>query len=106
MNPTEFSSFPSKNSGPTPNEQLFIWLKLFLARNPFYIVSAGMLLYGIYRLSIDPKVFVTEIAQLFFNFGSLQVYEVLLVGTAVVLARRKIWYDSMLLVWLENLFLF
>src|SRR5262249_41978689 len=56
----------------------------------------------LYRVSID---FHAETAQLAFNFSSLQVYELLLVGTAIFLASRRIWYDSTLLVVLENLFL-
>ncbi len=77
-------------------------LKWIFSRNPFYLFSAGLLLYAIYRLSIDPKMFASELGQLLFNFGSFQVYELLLVGTAIFLVRRKIWYDSGLLVALEN----
>lgn len=82
------------------------WLKQLFVKNPFYLISAGLLLYGIYRLSVDPKVFASEVGQLFFNFGSFQIYELLLVVTAIILARKKIWYDASLLVCLENLFLF
>src|SRR5262245_22974788 len=77
------------------------WLKHLLACNPFYLVSAGLLLFGLYRVSIDPHFLHGEIPQLVFNFTSLQLYELLLVGTAIVLARRCIWYDSKLLVVLE-----
>jgi hypothetical protein len=41
--------------------------------------------------------------NLTFNFSALQVYEVLLVLVGIILARRRIWYDSMLLLGLENL---
>ena len=81
------------------------WLKKLLACNPFYLVSAALLLYGFYRVSIDPNFLHGEIAQLFFNLGSLQFYEALVVVTAIFLARRCIWYDSTLLVSLENLLL-
>lgn len=82
------------------------WLKRLLACNPFYLISAALLLFGMYRLSVDPHIFRVESAQLVFNFTSLEFYELLLVGTAIVLARRRIWYDATLLVALENLFLF
>lgn len=77
-----------------------------LVGNPFYLVSAAMMLYGLYLVSIKPQLAGQEESQLAFNFSSLQLYEVLLVVTAAVLARRAIWYDSTLLVGLENMFLF
>jgi hypothetical protein len=52
---------------------------------------------------VDPNFLQREISQLLFNFTALQVYELLLVITTVLLVRRHIWYDSTLLVGLENL---
>jgi len=86
-----------------PSPPLAYWLRRFLACNPFYLVSAALLLYGFYRVSVDPTFLSEERAQLTFNFTSLQFYELLLVITAIFLARRRIWYDSALLVGLENL---
>lgn len=80
-------------------------LKRLLACNPFYLLSAALLLYGMYRVSLDTNFIPTELGQLVFNFTSLQCYELLLVITAIVLARRSIWYDATLLVVLENLFI-
>lgn len=93
---------PTQNLG-LPNWPIKYWVKRFLACNPFYLVSAALLLYGFYRVSMDANFLRGELAQLWFNFGSLQCYEVLLVLTAILLARRRIWYDSTLLVGLENL---
>ena len=90
---------PERGAG----KPLSFWLKKFFACNPFYLVSAALLLYGVYLVSFDANFFGREISQLAFNFSSLQAYEILLVGTAIVLARRHIWYDSVLLVCLENL---
>jgi len=70
--------------------------------NPFYLFSAVLLLYGVYRASIDPAFFSTETRQVIFNFGSLEFYGVMLVGTVTLLARRKIWYDAALLYFIEN----
>src|SRR5580765_4973282 len=78
-------------------------LRRLFACNPFYVVSVALLLFGCYRISMEPALFNHESAHLFFNFTSLQVYELLLVGTAIFLARRRIWYDSTLLAGLENL---
>ena len=64
------------------------WLKGLFACNPFYLVSAALLLFGMYRVSVDPNFLRTETAQLVFNFTSLQFYELLLVFTAIALARR------------------
>jgi len=93
---------------PTPDSPLPMgrWLRGFLATNPFYLLSAALLLFGIYRISVGPGLFGTDTAQLAFNFSSLQFYEILLVGTAIVLARRAVWYDSTLLACVENALLF
>jgi hypothetical protein len=80
-------------------------LRRFLACNPFYLVSAALLLYSFYLISADRGFLPTEVGQLSFNLGSLQLYQILLVITAIFLARRAIWYDSTLLVGLENLLL-
>ena len=82
------------------------WARRFLVCNPFYLVSAALLLFGMYRLSVDRGLFAGEISQLVFNLGSLEFYEILLVATAIFLAARRIWYDSTLLVGLENMFVF
>jgi hypothetical protein len=80
-----------------PSQPPFIfWLKRLLACNPFYLVSAALLLYGFYRVSVDPSFLHGEVAVLTFDLTSLQCYELLLVVTAIFLARREIWYDSML----------
>ena len=82
------------------------WLRKLFACNPFYLVSAALLLFGCYRVSIDAPLLNVESARLLFNFTSVQLYEVLLVFTAIFLARRCLWYDSTLLVGLENLLVF
>lgn len=78
------------------------WAKRLLVCNPFFLCSAALLLFGVNRLSGEQKLFGDEIQNLLFNFSALQFYEVLVVFTAVVLARRKLWYDSALLVVLEQ----
>jgi hypothetical protein len=79
------------------------WLKRLFVCNPFYLVSAALLLYGVHRISMDGGLFVAETSQLLFNFSALQIYEVLLALTASLLITRRIWYDAALLVALENM---
>lgn len=79
------------------------WVKKLLICNPFYLASAALLLFGLCRISMDPNFLPEETEQLKFNFTALQLYELLLVGTAMLLARRFIWYDAKLLVTMENL---
>ena len=99
-------NLPTETKSETPPlPSAGYWLRRLLACNPFYLVSVALLLYGCYRISLEPGVFGKESAHLIFNFGSLQAYELLLVVTAVFLSRRRIWYDSTLLVGLENLLL-
>jgi hypothetical protein len=97
------SPVPAPSTQPSNKRPLSWWLKRFLACNPFYLVSAMLLLYGLYQVSIDPRFFSKEVSQLTINYTSLQLYEILLVVTAVFLARRRIFYDSTLLVTLENM---
>lgn len=85
------------------------WRKLMscvIATNPFFLLSALFMLQGIYLVSVDPQMSGQEQSQLAFNFSSLQVYELLLVLTALFLARRRLWHDTAVLFWLENLFVF
>lgn len=93
-----------KDSSPPPTPKpISYWLKKLLVCNPFYLASAALLLYGVYRISLDPNFFSSEGWQLTFNFAALQTYELLLAATATLLATRRIWYDASLLVVLENL---
>lgn len=93
---------------PVGNElvsPLLMAFKRILAGNPFYLASAGLLLYGINQLTTDPKLVGAEFPMLRFNFCALLLYEIMLVGTAIALIRRRIWYDAMLLFGLTNLFI-
>jgi hypothetical protein len=78
------------------------WARRLLCCNPFFLCSAALLLFGVNRLSIDPNFLADEKANLLFNYSALQLYGFLVIGTALFLARRKIWYDSALLVVVEN----
>ncbi len=78
------------------------WVRRLLVCNPFFLCSAALLLFGVNRLSLDPNFLGEEQANLVFNYGALQLYGFLVVGTALILARRKIWYDSALLVVVEH----
>src|ERR1022692_1973883 len=103
---SESSVFSSITTRPVTGGDLARWLRQALGRDPFFIVSAALLLLSMRLLSGGAGGFTRETSQLLFNFSSFQVYELLLVGTAIVLARRKIWYDSGLLVGVETLFVF
>jgi hypothetical protein len=84
-----------------PIQSLF---KRILAGNPFYLASAGLLLYGINELTTNSKWVGAGFPLLRFNFCALILYETMLVGTSILLIRRKIWYDALLLFGLANLF--
>ena len=76
--------------------------KRFFSCNPFFLLSALLLIFGMYQISTGAGFSRREMTQLVFNMSSLQIYELLLVITAVFLARRHLWFDSTLLVALEN----
>lgn len=82
------------------------FLQRILAGNPFYLISAATMLYGLYLVATDPQMIQEELSKLWFNVSSLEIYELMFVGTALLLARRRIWYDCNLLVTLENMFMF
>jgi hypothetical protein len=103
IEPCPSSDTPLEQRNPKP---VSWWLRKLFACNPFYLVSAALLLYGCHRVSIDAPFLNLESARLLFNFISVQFYEVLLVFAAIFLARRCLWYDSTLLVGLENLLVF
>lgn len=96
---------PRRSPSPQPN---LTWeqLQRFWDCNPLYLVSAALLLYSLYLVAADTNFLKTDIARLVFNLGSLQVYEIVVVVTAIWLARRAIWYDSTLLAALDNLLVF
>jgi hypothetical protein len=98
LSSTANSVSPPVISRPLTLREAARWSRIFLVRNPFYIVSAALLLLSMRLLSGDSRLFAGETPQLLFNFSSFQVYELLLAGTAILLARRRIWYDAGLLV--------
>lgn len=101
------STNPAPGTPPTLNElagRLLSLCKRILAGNPFYLASAGLLLYGLNELTTDSHLVGAELPLLRFNFCALVLYEMMLVGTAILLVRRNIWYDALLLFGLTNLF--
>jgi hypothetical protein len=90
------------SDGLTKFRQTFTRLHLFDC-NPFYLISALLLIYSIYRISVGPRFLPTDKLQVIFNFSSLESYSVLLVLTVIFLARRAIWYDATLLTVIENI---
>ncbi len=77
------------------------WKRLIRC-NPFYLVSAVLLIYGIYRASVDPHFLGSETRQVIFNFSSLEIYGLMLTVAAVFLSCRRIFYDAVLLIFIEN----
>lgn len=104
--PPIISAIPDPITPSKPPKPFSWWLRKLFACNPFYLASAALLLFGCYRISIDATFLKKEAVQLVFNYSSVQFYEILLVITAIFLARRRIWYDSTLLVGLENMLVF
>src|ERR1044071_9582998 len=70
--PAESSSNPPQGHQSTPahirpgDRPLSYWAKKFLICNPFYLASAALLLFGLYRVSIDPNFLPEETEQLKF----------------------------------------
>ncbi|MBI3880663.1 MAG: hypothetical protein HY301_11455 [Verrucomicrobia bacterium] len=90
-------------AAPMPPFDWRYWARRLLVCNPFFLCSVALLLLGVDKLSGD-RGFLggDETRQLLFVFFALQIYELVVVGTALVLARRRVWYDSALLTVLDQ----
>ena len=93
---------PDRMTGVDSIRPALDWLRRLLVCNPFFLGSAALLLFGLNRLSVDPGFLEREEAKLLFNFSALEAYEILVVATAIVLSRRALWYDSALLVVMDQ----
>ncbi len=93
---------PDRMTGLDSIRPAWDWLRRLLVCNPFFLGSAALLLFGLNRLSVDPGFLEREEAKLLFNFSALEAYEILVVATAIILSRRALWYDSALLVVLDQ----
>jgi hypothetical protein len=69
---------------------------------PLFLGSAALFLFALNRQSVDPGFLEREEAKLLFNFAALEGYEIPVVETALLLSRRALWYDSALLVVLDQ----
>ncbi|HAV61624.1 MAG TPA: hypothetical protein DCY13_04575 [Verrucomicrobiales bacterium] len=78
-------------------------LRRVVAGNPFYPLSAALVLLGVFLLAGDERLFASEAEQLHFNFGAVEAYGFIIVATAVFLVRRVIYYDTLMLVVLAGL---
>src|SRR5438128_1902426 len=64
----EASPAPPPENQPAPtgvrigDRPLAGWLKRLLICNPFYLLSAALLLFGLYRVSVDPNFLPAEAA--------------------------------------------
>ncbi|HUT36508.1 MAG TPA: hypothetical protein VNE39_23675 [Planctomycetota bacterium] len=74
-------------------------------RNPAYLVSAALMILGVYTIVQPGKQAIGNIPAILATFSTLQFYELLLVGIAVFLVcRRRVMDDGATLVLIEALF--
>jgi hypothetical protein len=76
---------PPVQTPPPPPTDWAYWIRRLLVCNPFFLCSAALLLFAINRLYNDSNFLHNDETQkLLFNFSALQIYEVLLIGTAMI----------------------
>lgn len=84
----------------TSLRRLIGWI---VAGNPFYPLSAVLVLLGVFLLSGEEEFFGSETRQLVFNMAAVQIYGLLMVATAIYLNQKQIVYDAVLLAALVSL---
>src|SRR5262245_60931783 len=64
-------ALPPRSATRRPFASGIRWGKRLWASNPFYPISAALILYGCYRLSVDTVLLKGETPQMIFSFSSL-----------------------------------
>src|SRR5215211_2255428 len=78
----------------------------FLNRyNPFYLLSACCMLFGVFAMNDSLDWSPISMAKLLTMIVTLNLYEAMLIGLAVFLLRRGIRRDAMILLVIEAFFL-
>jgi hypothetical protein len=80
-------------------------LRLFVDFNPFYILSAICMLFGVFALNDSFTWSPIPNRNLLTVLGMINVYEVMLIGLALVLLRRSVRRDALVLMLIEAFFL-
>lgn len=80
--------------------------RFLLTCNPWFLASTLVLLIGIYLIYVDPKLAGREVLQINMSFYSLQLYELLCLGTVFLFRRIKLFYDSVFLVVILSMLIF
>src|SRR6476469_5495271 len=105
------SDFPSSDRQPdvippprrkSPNVSL---AKLIVDYNPFYLLSAACMLFGIFALNDSLDWSPIALKKLLTMIVTLNVYEAAVIALAVFLLRRNIRRDALLLLIVEAFFL-
>ncbi|MFP4379445.1 MAG: hypothetical protein ACLFUS_02995 [Candidatus Sumerlaeia bacterium] len=80
---------------------------IIVSRNYFYLISAALMLFGCYKLMYSPLIEGTHFFKTLISLSVLQAYEVLVIGTAlVIVVRFKELNDAWLLLIAELIILF
>lgn len=81
------------------------WLRALIVHNPFYLLSALLMLGGCYTLSQTLSLRPGSFGKLLVLLATLNLYEVLVIGLALVLVRRGLERDPRILLLVEAVFL-
>lgn len=88
MSPSSFGQTPVLSAWPAETQLPFRWVS---TNNPFYVVSAGLFLAGLWLSFGDPR----QIEDTWMLMAGLTAYTVLLAVTAVLLIRfANVWDDA------------
>jgi len=81
------------------------WVKIIVDHNPFYLLSAVSMLLGCLLLTSSLSFSPVPMTRILMLIGTLQVYELMLVGIGVFLLKRDMLRDACWLIGLEIFFL-
>ncbi|MCM8537398.1 MAG: hypothetical protein NE334_15770 [Lentisphaeraceae bacterium] len=75
-----------------------IWKRLIITCNPWFLSSAVLLLLGIYNVQMDENFISTEESEVLFSFFTLQIYEVMALGSTWYFMKKFFHHDAVLLI--------
>src|SRR5213080_3119360 len=100
-----FMTDPLPEPAPFPQSQRRYLARLLIDYNPFYLLSAACMLFGVFALNDSLDWSPIALKKLLTMIVTLNVYEAAVIALAIFLLKRNIRRDALLLLIVEAFFL-